>query len=410
MGLIGPIMLACSSSDSSESYESVEPQQQHAVGFTATFAENEGAAGARATRTAEAGDGELTIALLQTTGFGVYCWYTGSTDFNPAFPMPNVHIKDYTTTVLMMNQRVTYSGGQWSYSPSKYWPLNDNEKLTFRAYAPYVSYGLQTDNHGMPMLPVVVKADDYQNGTQHDPLWGTGRLVNPETHEYYPEPDPEAADQSKSKRYGQHYDNMTYEMSGDYRLANPSETRNGYIDWYFHHGMARLIFNCSVIQDPGCTTVTIKGIKVTPLYNQGLLSLSSATARSTEKPTWAPESLDGDMTVDIGAAYLADDPFEITTDPLAATTPVALLSKGLLIIPRDYSSTNMTVTITYSIDSDPEELEATGTISDIIYGNTSYTMRLSLTPSTRGLEITLVQSAFTPWHDAGVGVHTVYNW
>jgi hypothetical protein len=106
---------------------------------------------------------------------------------------------------------------------------------------------------------------------------------------------------------------------------------------------------------------------------------------------------------------LASKPFEIPTGP-SETTPADLLSHGLLIIPRDFRSDAMKVTITYSIDDDAEKLTATGTIEQNFEGNTSYTVRLLLTPSTRGLEISLVQSAFTPWVNAGTADHEVYNW
>ena len=78
------------------------------------------------------------------------------------------------------------TGNVWGYTPKKYWPVNPEELLMLRAYAPYVSYQLQTDEHGMPQLPIVLGTEkpdaivygtDYRNGTQHDPLWGTGRLV-----------------------------------------------------------------------------------------------------------------------------------------------------------------------------------------------------------------------------------------
>jgi hypothetical protein len=68
--------------------------------------------------------------------------------------------------LLMNNQKVEWknwngTGNVWGYTPTKYWPINAAELLTLRAYAPYVSYNLQTDANGMPMLPVVVKNDDY---------------------------------------------------------------------------------------------------------------------------------------------------------------------------------------------------------------------------------------------------------
>ena len=410
--LAAVIFVACSSSDSlDDSSQPVQPDQptavEHEMGFSCSFAEP----------TRGVGDGEYSDAsdnaMLKASGFGVFCWYTGSTHFDPAFTAPKTHIKDYLGEkgqLLMNNQKVEWKDWNgtgigtevWGYTPKKYWPINTEELLTLRAYAPYVSYQLQTDVHGMPQLPVVVDKDDYHHGTQHDPLWGTGRLVLP-GGEYDP-----------GTRYGHLYDNITYEMSGDYRLANAGETRNGIIDWYFHHGMSCLMFTCSVIADPGCDKVTITRIEVTKLYTQGLLSLSSPTASESEKPIW--DKCSGDMTVKLSnvndSTDLASKPFEIPTGS-SETTPVNLLSHGLLIIPRNHATGDgMKVTITYTIDSgpDPESLIAVGTIHRNFEGNTKYTLGLKLTPSTGGLDIDIVQSAFTPWSDGGTGEHEVYNW
>lgn len=397
MGLIALMVLGCSG-DSGESGEGPVPEEPQpvAMGFAAHLAESTKGAMARTTRAAEVGDGELTTALLQEKGFGVYCWYTKSNVFVQGNP-----ISDYATTILMLNQRVTYSGGLWTYTPTKYWPINKDELLTLRAYAPYVSYNLQTDANGMPMLPVVVDDEDYQNGTQHDPLWGTSK------HEGTADAED---DDTKNEVYGKHYDNYTHEMSGSL-LAQ--DNRDGVIDWYFHHGMTKLMFTCRVIANPGCNKVVVKGIKITPLYQQGLLDLSSSarTANYPDKPIWAQTG--GNMTVDIGAEYLKRSPFEINTNliPPAETEPDSLLSKGLLIIPRTYTGENkMQITITYSIDSDDTSLDAKAEINNTFYGNTSYLLNLRLTPSTRGLDITMVQAAFTSWKDGGTGSYEPYNW
>ena len=426
--------VACSDSDSPDSPLQPVPEQPTTVrlemGFSCRFAEP---------TTRAVGDGELTTEILQTKGFGVYCWYTGTTHFDPAFNPPNTHIKDYlgeNGNLLMNNQKVEYTGGVWTYTPKKYWPINQEELLTLRAYAPYTSY-VMTDEHGMPQLPVVLGTKttdalygtDYHNGTQHDPLWGTGRLVLP-SGEYDRE--------DGHEKYGTLYNNITYEMSGDYKLTNASEARNGTIDWFFHHGMSCLMFTCSVIADPGCDKVTIQSIKIEDLYTQGLLSLSSPTASESEKPIWNEPSgdmkvkLDGATTEDLGYTWTPGDlapapdpnlerpenpadpyPFVINTNlsPSRKTYPFNLLSHGLLIIPRDYSDgQGLKVTITYTIDTDTESLTAVGTIKRNFEGNTKYTLGLNLTPSTGGLEIEVVQSAFTPWSDGGSGEHEVYNW
>ena len=409
----GLIFVACSDSDSAD--DPLQPaadqtsKAKREMGFSCRFAEP---------TTRAAGDGEYTTAMLQASGFGVYCWYTGSNHFDPAFTAPNTHIKDYlgeNGQLLMNNQKVTYSGGVWTYTPKKYWPINQEELLTLRAYAPYTSY-VMTDVHGMPQLPVVLGTttknarlygNDYHEGTQHDPLWGTGRLVLP-GGEY----DRVAG----HEKYGSLYDNITYEMSGDNRLkeTTPADTRNGTIDWFFHHGMSCLMFTCTVIADPGCDKVTIQSIEINDLYTRGLLSLSSPTATESEKPIW--NQRDGNMRVRLSNAEdstdLKSDPFEINIeDSSQPTGPFDLLSHGLLIIPREFATgEGMKVTVTYTIDNESELLIAVGTVKRNFDGNTKYTVELKLTPATKGLEIEIVQSAFTPWYDGGTGESDVYNW
>ena len=426
MGLIGPILLAaCSSSDSSTDSTNQMPEPIEwgpAMGFSASFANGEDGKPAAARATRGVGDGEFDTDTLKVTGFGVYCWYTGTSTYTE-----NTDIKPITQEILMLNQQVVYNNStdQWTYSPTKYWPLNASEKLTLRAYAPYVSYQLQTDANGMPWMPVVVTKDDYHNGTQHDPLWGTSKhegTLDSEDHAEH------------NEVYGQLYNNYTYKMSGNWLDLptdhDPKDTRDGTIDWFFHHGMSKLMFALSVIKDPGCSKVTIKSIKIENLYDKGLLSLGSLTRSDSDKPNW--KDCDSDepegMTVTLSEATpdntIAGDlapreepdpyPFVINIeDPSQPTAYFNLLEKGLLIIPRDFTSsyTPMKLTITYTVDSEDAPLEAKAEINDrVFYGNTSYTLKMNLTPSTKGLEITTVQSAFTKWSHETEGTHEVYNW
>lgn len=399
VGLAILVILGFSGCSSNEG-ETTELQQQNAMGFAACMAENASTAGARETRAL--GDGEFTTEQLKSAGFGVYCWYTG-TKIVPGTLTGEDHIKNYTSTILMRNQRVEWKNSNWTYAPTKYWPLDADERLTLRAYAPYVSYDLQTDAHGMPLLPVVVKADDYQNGTQHDPLWGTSK------HEGTTDAEDATTD---NEVYGKLYNNYTHQMSGSL-LAKDS--KDGIIEWYFHHGMTKLIFACKLIASPGCDKVVIRGIKITPLYNQGLLDISSSSESDSypDKPNWTDCA--GNMTVDIGETYLNLE-VPANEDPSKESNPVDILNKnGLLIIPRIFSGSGddkMTITVTYTIDNDGIEnkQEAKAEITPIFYGNTVYKMNLKLTPATNGLDITMVQSAFTPWKDGGTGDHEVYNW
>lgn len=66
-------------------------------------------------------------------GFGVLGYYQTVTGvasvatFNTTSSTPNY----------MWNQKVTYETSSWTYSPTKYWPNNTNDRLSFMAYAPY---------------------------------------------------------------------------------------------------------------------------------------------------------------------------------------------------------------------------------------------------------------------------------
>lgn len=398
-----------------------EPQPV-AIGFRADLSD------AVAT-TRSAGDGVLTTDILKSKGFGVFCWYTGSTVFNPAFPAPKTHIKDYAENELMRNQKVEWKSTKWDYSPSKYWPLNTAEMLTFRAYAPYTDY-IKTDTHGMPMLPVVVKATDYHEGSQHDPLFGTGKLLQTtgdDAGEYYPEPDPDAADQSKSKLYGEHYDNITYPMSGTYRLNKTTDPTEGTIHWYFHHGMAMLLLKAKLEWNASDTEVYITNITIGSFYNQGQLSISSPATSSSTKPIWTERSgnidvtlqgWDGTKSVDLkeyriikdtkdGEGHITASGLRLLTDP------------GLLVIPRiGYTnSTPLTITVSYRAPAVGSQIYTvttelpndTQTGFSGFLGNTIYTLNLTV-GSALVAEIQSVNVATTSWTNITGYEHEVYNW
>jgi len=157
------VLTACSSED--EIVQS-SPQQANAVLFD-TYTSS-------ATR---AGDpaGVMTTEKLKTAGkgFGVFAMYQDDANYSSTLT-PN----------FMFNEHVSWSDG-WTYSPLKYWPnetTNDSQdpaatapakdKLSFFAYAPYVSTGAGNT--------LDVKADDYMvatysapgtPGTYYDKAW-----------------------------------------------------------------------------------------------------------------------------------------------------------------------------------------------------------------------------------------------
>ena len=356
--------------------------------------------------TRSAGDGVLDNDVLQAKGFGVYCWYTGSTVFNPAFTDPNTHIKDYAEYELMRNQKVEYVGSQWTYSPSKYWPLNPSELLTFRAYAPYTDY-IVTDDNGMPQLPVMVDKDDYHNGSQHDPLWGTGK------HDGTLDSDDATTD---NEVYGKLYNNYTYAMSGD-KLA--SDSRDGTIDWYFHHGMAMLVFYAK-LDENASGTAEIVSITIGPLYNQGLLDISSPATSSSDVPAWGDRG--GNMNVTLYGHHDTEtqdlNEYVIKKDELKQLMPLTTPEgqpKGLLVIPRAGYTTSSPLTITVSYWANGQINTVTTTLPNDkssfneFKGNKIYKMNLTV-GNALVADIESVNVATTTNWNEKEGEHEVYNW
>ena len=66
---------------------------------------------------------------IQTTGFGVFAYYTGQSTWASAGAN--------TAPNFMYNQKVEYSSGEWTYTPVKYWPNTEGDKISFFAYAPH---------------------------------------------------------------------------------------------------------------------------------------------------------------------------------------------------------------------------------------------------------------------------------
>lgn len=373
--------VSCQESDQTATPDKAAQRQ---IGFRASVEEPE---------TRAVGDGELTTALLKSEGFGVYCWYTGSADFTTPKPASAREGSTQPYLMLMRNQKVTWDGtnSAWNYSPKKYWPQDPTEKLTFRAYAPYTDYLLTDATTGMPQLPVVVTKDDYHNGAQHDPLWGTGRY-------------------DADAKYGEHYNNVTYTTSSHRKTpdATADNTTDGYIHWYFHHGMSKLVFKAKLADEaPDDERIKITAIKVEPLYTRGLLDLSSAATQASDKPTWTDcngpdEDMKGTgaLTLNLDTDTPANSDLKnvtITkpTDPTEPVEPVEVAKQGLLIIPRTYTTANrFVITVYYQREGDTTIYEAQASLPanadpQAFHGNTVYTITLNINPVTKYFNITI---------------------
>ena len=111
---------------------------------------------------------DLKNPVKNPNGFGVFAYYTGATAWESA--------KASATPNFMYNQQVTYSSG-WTYTPVKYWPNANGEKVSFFAYAPYTSnttgFSTNTDA-GAPIISYTWEAsNDLLYDKQIDQVKGT---------------------------------------------------------------------------------------------------------------------------------------------------------------------------------------------------------------------------------------------
>ena len=124
---------------------------------------------------------DIDNAQLQSRGFGVYAFYTGSEGYSAA--------KDssaYNKFGLVLNNRqFSYSGGAWSNSgKAEFWPTADDDNLSLFAYAPWDTWNSVVAYDGK--VPTI-QYDAYvaQNlsvselSKQRDILWGTNTSGNP---------------------------------------------------------------------------------------------------------------------------------------------------------------------------------------------------------------------------------------
>lgn len=109
-------MMSCSQEDAFDavSANGTESDAVSAVEFTTYLGRNVESRAAAA------------ITTVNLTAFGVFASYTGSADFTHT-----------NTPNFMCNQKVTKSDNAWTYSPLKYWPTTNGDKVSFFAYAPY---------------------------------------------------------------------------------------------------------------------------------------------------------------------------------------------------------------------------------------------------------------------------------
>lgn len=130
---------------------------------------------------------------LQSRGFGVYAFYTGTEEYSSA--------KDSTAYnkfgLVLNNRKFEYSASTWSNSgKAEFWPASDGENLSLFAYAPWDTWsGLVQYDGKVPTIQydnfVAQNLSVAELSKQRDILWGTNTSGDPhknmEKDDYNPE-------------------------------------------------------------------------------------------------------------------------------------------------------------------------------------------------------------------------------
>ena len=80
-------------------------------------------------------------------------YFTGQDNFET--------VKNNVTPSFMHNQMVEYKNGAWTYSPVKYWPNREHDKISFFAYAPYEDDWRNGTKAGVTVSEATVKGIPY---------------------------------------------------------------------------------------------------------------------------------------------------------------------------------------------------------------------------------------------------------
>ena len=244
---------------------------------------------------------------LPRKGFGVFAYYTE----NDSWATTNA-----TTPNFMNNTKVTSSdnGTTWKYSPVKYWPHNQADKVSFFAYAPHVSSFAVNGTK----LPYTV-SDDVKN--QVDLMWS----------------------KTNSKD-----------------LNKNSEK----INFAFQHALAKIgftaevqIFGSSPIDDFEKVEMKITKIVLTSnsnptgvgtpiFYKKGTLELDNQTTQ----PDWAIDNtLFQSYTLTEGNSNLENNVITVKKGHVATRQNIISDDSYLMILPQDFSSEGFDIYVEYEV-------------------------------------------------------------
>lgn len=367
------------------------------------------------------------INTLNKSGFGVFCYYSGASNYASA-TAPEAQ------DVVMNNVKVYRPDGStenWQYDPKRFWPSAGN-KLSFFAYAPYM--GEASVKTGA--VPETTYSSDGVNGNKMElTSYADGGVYYPAINYYATD---KLADQN-DLLWG------TDDRGVPFANADIAKYPNGYIYFQMCHALARLQLYITSTEDYSSsyvgsvpdgwqyqsytkeTRLLVKSVTIGNQYGQGTLVLNNTEAF---RPRWVNKTgvngtkgnwLAFDLTDHLNSAVnvnddnLAND-WGTHTGMTNDTTNLLTNNRGVLVIPKsqadlgsgdtDMKHTTVTVvsqrvtlwtnnTKREKVIRRGDEITRTATLKDgqDLLGGHSY--RVNLNIKAKYLELTLLVQPWT---------------
>lgn len=297
--------------------------------------------------------GDIDEASFKVAGFGVYAYVSETPDY-------------------MRNQHVTYSGGNWVYSPVKYWPNTNTSTISFYAYAPYVADAPYTS------AEAAVTNADNKDGILYIP--GPNDTGDPKIV-YHTAADPSnnvdlmfgvaaEAHTSPDVEAGKPFLNMTKLKIGEkmkYNFKHALTKLAVNVDGYFDEVNSGTAGNNDVDAN---TRIVIESVTLSAnkLAMTGTLNLNNTTANT---PKWTPGAALSNYSLPIASNLTFvggndDSVVHFSQQPLGVTkTAQSLMGYGvdgttaasLMFVPNADGTDGLDVTIVYHVITRDARLE-----------------------------------------------------
>ena len=321
--------------------------------------------------------GELTTTGLQgaDAGFGVFAYYTADEPYSGA-----------SGPSFMYNEKISWDGSKWVYSPIKYWPnefgaaasSDEVDRITFFAYAPYVavtpSNGMVTGDNtsgivalsrnsvgGDPIVKYIVSLDPTKCV---DLCWGVSKngLTN-------------SVDGSNNHvAQGAPYIDVVKLKLGDK------------IDYDFRHALSAINVTIDAAVDattPGTdadanTKIFIRSVSFEGLATKGALNLNSTAANG---PLWTDYSGAGVPLSEVLTVYDGRRDGKEGVEGAVASNETPLGLNPVLIQDKPYSSAELKAGVTKDAVN--------------LFNSATTTAPVFVIPSSEPLKVTLVYDVET---------------